>query len=380
MVMQSGLMAERCLPASHFLNSSTSRALGLSSSQSQPTAHINRLRLLPQTHAYSSLTSYDASQSTPFGVASHSSPCGFQKGSLAGTRSAQSASSTLCRAVKSTREEEMLAGEFGERVLMGGLDDSDEDTEIKLECDESGCVVVVAEKAPTLEQKKSKLEGYLQCSLNGCFYSSEEPPKDFKVVEGAGWRLGYETGPATEDSFCAVVGAGGWSVALTAREFNDFTKLVQMLRKGIVTMDEDGMIGRDQLVMQVERGNVWMECVLPKKRLPSLQSFWKFGDRNENSAFEIRFMLSGTEERRQVEGYWPAEAVMDMLKKVDELTALAAATPDSETTPTTPLPQEPKDIPLEPATSPPVPSFEGDGDAVGFPVPVEEAATASSGV
>ncbi|MCO5579981.1 hypothetical protein L7F22_033848 [Adiantum nelumboides] len=154
------------------------------------------------------------------------------------------------------------------------------------------------------------------------------------MIKGQKWCLGYETAPESEESFSAVIGAGGWSIALTASEFNDFCQLIQTLRKGIATMDEDGFIGKDDIAMQVEKGSVWLECTIPKKRVAILQNFWKLGnwghvltcklgnwgllDNQQTSAFELRFVISGTG-RRQAEGYWPPEAVLEMLKKIDAL-------------------------------------------------------------
>ncbi|CAI5507895.1 unnamed protein product [Closterium sp. Naga37s-1] len=215
-------------------------------------------------------------------------------------------------------------GEFGERVMVGDAGEEeqagDEEMAIKLECDESGCVLVVGRNVPNLDDDS---QGYLQCNLTGCFYDSAAPVAEFRVLEGAGWRLGYETAPANEEAFCAMVGAGGWSVALTASEFNDFCKLVQMLRKGLITMDQDGVLNRDDIVMQVELGNLWMECVVARQTLPTLQRFLKMGGRPTGAAFAIRFILSGTDSKRQAEGFWPAEAVMDMLAKMDELSSPA---------------------------------------------------------
>eukprot|EP00270_Netrium_digitus_P002005 TRINITY_DN1224_c0_g1_i1.p1 TRINITY_DN1224_c0_g1~~TRINITY_DN1224_c0_g1_i1.p1 ORF type:complete len:356 (+),score=47.73 TRINITY_DN1224_c0_g1_i1:206-1273(+) len=227
--------------------------------------------------------------------------------------------------LKEDKNDDMGASAIGERVYFDDDGNLDDGNAIKLECDESGCVLVVSKNVQRLEEEKID-NGRLVCDLSGCSYvaensSASEEPAEFKVLEGAGWRIGYESSPASEETFAAVVGAGGWSVALTASEFNDFCKLIQMLRKGIVTMDEEGVIGKDDIVMQVERGSVFMECTVPRKRLPNLQNFWKFGGKSESSAFEIRFLLSGSDNRRQAEGYWPAEAVMDMLKKIDECTA-----------------------------------------------------------
>lgn len=119
-------------------------------------------------------------------------------------------------------------GEFGERVVMGEFQD-DDDTGIRLECDESGCVLVIGKKANSLEEEIT--EGFLRCDINGkkklilsftlfpplfllkwihlykigCYYSPEKVAQEFRVVEGAGWRLGYETSPENDESFCAMV-------------------------------------------------------------------------------------------------------------------------------------------------------------------------------
>ncbi|KAG0610390.1 hypothetical protein M758_7G062100 [Ceratodon purpureus] len=222
-------------------------------------------------------------------------------------------------------EQRFPVGEYGERIVVSSYDDDGGDAgdEIKLECDESGCVVVKT-TSKTLEEEDDRT-GFLCCDLTGCYFTDEPlAEKTFEVLEGEGWRLGYETAPDSEESFCAIVGAGGWSLALTASEFNDFCYLIQTLRKGISTMDEDGFIGKDEVVMQVERGSLWMECSIPKKRVAIFQDFWRLGNRalvdsQQKTAFKLRFLLSGASGRRQAEGFWPPEAVMDMLKKIDAI-------------------------------------------------------------
>eukprot|EP00245_Coleochaete_scutata_P016866 TRINITY_DN8054_c0_g1_i1.p1 TRINITY_DN8054_c0_g1~~TRINITY_DN8054_c0_g1_i1.p1 ORF type:complete len:327 (-),score=68.85 TRINITY_DN8054_c0_g1_i1:610-1590(-) len=222
-------------------------------------------------------------------------------------------SSSIAAAVPKESEGETMTG-VGLRPAAEGVAD-----DIQLQCDESGCVIVMNGSASGA--KPEDLAEELVCDLSGCYFSEERRGEnEFKLVEGSGWRIGYETAPESEDSFCAMVGAGGWSIALTANEYNDMCNLLQSLKKSIATMDQEGDTGRDDIIMEVERGSVWMECSVPKKRLASLQRFWKFGNGSEGSAFEVRFVLSGASGRRQAEGYWPAEAVMDMLKTVEEAT------------------------------------------------------------
>lgn len=234
---------------------------------------------------------------------------------------------SLCRASAHDADEvfygdSLLAGEYGARILVPNHDDDNKEFgEIKLECDESGCVLVMPKTKSLGEDDAS---GHLRCNLTGCYFTND-PPKEngFEVIKGQKWCLGYETAPESEESFSAVIGAGGWSIALTASEFNDFCQLIQTLRKGISTMDEDGFIGKDDISMQVEKGSMWMECTIPKKRVAILQNFWKLGnwgllDNQQTSAFELRFVISASG-RRQAEGFWPAEAVMDMLKKIDAI-------------------------------------------------------------
>ncbi|KAI5083167.1 hypothetical protein GOP47_0002910 [Adiantum capillus-veneris] len=214
----------------------------------------------------------------------------------------------------------LLVGEYGARIIVCE-DDNEDFGEIKLECDESGCVVVMPKMKALRDENAS---GHLRCDLTGCYFTDEQPvANEFEVIKGPKWCLGYETAPESEESFSAVIGAGGWSIALTACEFNDFCQLIQTLRKGIATMDEDGFIGKDDISMQVEKGSVWMECTIPKKRVAILQNFWKLGnwgllDNQQMSAFELRFVISGPG-KRQAEGYWLAEAVMEMLRKIDAL-------------------------------------------------------------
>ncbi|KAL2629571.1 hypothetical protein R1flu_014257 [Riccia fluitans] len=254
--------------------------------------------------------------------------CSFRSGGsflVAAAGDWSSSKSNPSRAVVSDEIEGIPVGEYGERMLVPNHfedDDYDDDIgEIRLECDANGCTITMPDARSLADEATGS--GYLRCDLTGCYYTPEAPAvKNFEVIEGEGWRLGYETAPSSVDSYCAIVGAGQWSIALTGGEFSDFCTLIQTLRKGILTVDEENFAGRDDIVLQVEKGSVWMECSLPKKRVAVLQQLWKPGggnflDTQRKQAFEIRFILSGGPNKRQAEGYWPSEAVMDMLNKID---------------------------------------------------------------
>ncbi|KAH7421879.1 hypothetical protein KP509_13G079500 [Ceratopteris richardii] len=230
-----------------------------------------------------------------------------------------------CKALAETEERSqahsLLVGEYGERIVIPGEDqDGEEIGEIKLECDESGCAYIMTK---TMASEEDTANRQLRCDFTGCYFVDEPPQENtLEAIQGPNWRLGFESSPESEETFSAVLGAGGWSITLTASEFNDFCQLIKTLRKGIATMNEDGFLGKESISMQAERGSLWMECIIPKKRVAILQSLWKLGSRghddNDALSFGLRFVISDPV-NRQVQGYWPAEAVMEMLKKVDAL-------------------------------------------------------------
>lgn len=210
-------------------------------------------------------------------------------------------------------EQRFPVGEYGERIVVSSYEDQEEDDdedEFKLEYEENGCVLVKS-SSKTLEEEEDDRGGFLCCDFTGCYFSDEPPvERAFEVIEGEGWRLGYETAPESVESFCAIVGAGGWSLALTASEFNDFCYLIQILRNAISTVDEDKFLGKDEVVIRMERGCLWMACVIPKKRVAMFQKLAMLGHRGllesqHKAAFELRFILSGVSGRRQVRAPFP---------------------------------------------------------------------------
>jgi len=65
-------------------------------------------------------------------------------------------------------EQRYPVGEYGERIVVASYDDDGEEEnggDIKLECDESGCVVVKT-TSKTLEEEDYK-SGFLCCDLTG---------------------------------------------------------------------------------------------------------------------------------------------------------------------------------------------------------------------
>lgn len=64
-------------------------------------------------------------------------------------------------------EQRFPVGEYGERIVVASYDDEEEGNtgDIKLECDESGCVIVKT-VSKTLEEEDDKT-GYLCCDLTG---------------------------------------------------------------------------------------------------------------------------------------------------------------------------------------------------------------------
>ncbi|GJP48033.1 hypothetical protein CLOM_g7273 [Closterium sp. NIES-68] len=232
-----------------------------------------------------------------------------------------------------TMRREAPGGEAGEQWGAG-----EEEMAVSVECDENGCLMVLAgDGTPRHTRGGDSAPQHLHCDLSGCQYSSVAAASEFRVLEGNGWRLGFETTPASLHAAAAMVGAGGWSVSLSAAEFDDFCKLLQMLRRAFVIMDSDDVTtlnegastaaseGSNEVGMQLERGSVWMECVLHRDKLSALNRFLNLGAAHSNAAFAIRFVLRGSATQRQAEGSWPAEAVTDMLRKIDQLSGLGAA-------------------------------------------------------
>eukprot|EP00898_Chlorokybus_atmophyticus_P009007 jgi/Chlat1/9107/Chrsp97S08420 len=203
-----------------------------------------------------------------------------------------------------------------------------------LHCDESGCTVVgrggVA--VTTADELKETTDGVYQCDIvHGCHLSTQpQPENSFQMLEGSHWRIGYETAPAKEKAYVAMVGGANWNIALSPQEFTQFVQLMQQLRKNIKQLDEGGLASQEDIVLEAasKQGDVRMKCSVPRDRLAALRKLWSkaplLRGKPDVHAFEVQFALL-TPGQRQVEGFWPADAVMEFLQRVDNFDVVMEA-------------------------------------------------------
>ena len=52
-----------------------------------------------------------------------------------------------------------------------------------------------------------------------------QQPRDFVLMEGEGWKLGYDRNPINTVAYTALIGADSWSVSVTMEEFTDFLQV-----------------------------------------------------------------------------------------------------------------------------------------------------------
>lgn len=226
---------------------------------------------------------------------------------------------------------------------------------MQLECDESGCAFVpvssdniVVSDVPTLHcDVTGPFQGLDRCR-RGHFFLSPLPPQlspanlppsrlsrtpgchwdmvsqgqSFELLEGDGWRLGWERSPSGAD-FCALVGSDTWSVSFRASEFNDFLRLLKTLQQSVAAMSEEGDWGKsvgDEQVLDVRSKLMWMQARCPRESVSTISKFMKKLDKGEanagtGDAFDLRFVVTAPGER-EVEGFLPASAVAGMLAKM----------------------------------------------------------------
>lgn len=95
------------------------------------------------------------------------------------------------------------------------------------------------------------------------------------------------------------------------------------IRQGVATLDVQGEWGSDASEAQLEMNTptIWMQGRASQKRLALLSRLWsrKSIDEAESTsvAFSLRFVIR-SKGKREAEGAWNADAVMQVLKALDQ--------------------------------------------------------------
>ena len=79
--------------------------------------------------------------------------------------------------------------------------------------------------------------------------SSEHPagPVDFEFHEGNGWKIGFDAGMESDETYSAMVGSDDFSIALTRPEFTDFVQ-ARPLPASTDRLRPNTSCGRDHLL------------------------------------------------------------------------------------------------------------------------------------
>eukprot|EP00803_Ostreobium_quekettii_P005045 evm.model.scf_116.7 EVM.evm.TU.scf_116.7 scf_116:65647-71826(+) len=186
-----------------------------------------------------------------------------------------------------------------------------------LHCDVNGCTI-----APVVTDRPQAR--HPEGTVMGTLHEAEETaPKDLVVMEGEGWKLGYDRGATEEEAYSAFVGGPGWTLCLAREEFVDFIKLLKNLQRSVATLNVCGSWHSDseESTLEMRSRRVWIQGRAPNKRLSVLQRLWsrkpaaEVPDKLPDVAFALRFIVT-TEGSREVEGSFPPEAVMEILRAI----------------------------------------------------------------
>lgn len=114
-----------------------------------------------------------------------------------------------------------------------------------------------------------------------------------KVLEGEGWRLGWN--PAA-DSFCGLLAGDGWALELTAEEFKHFCQLSRQLASAMAATAEQ-LVDEERLACEQENETIWLEA----EGFPT--------------QYGLRFiLLTG----RRCEGEWPADSTAQLINALNQ--------------------------------------------------------------
>ena len=113
-----------------------------------------------------------------------------------------------------------------------------------------------------------------------------------KVLEGNGWRLGWNP---KADSFCGLIAGHGWAVELTVEEFKDLCRLSRQLDSTMSAMAEQ-LVDEERLTCEQETRTIWLEA----EGFPT--------------CYGLRFiLLTG----RKCEGEWPSDVVPQLMRALN---------------------------------------------------------------
>ncbi|EDX86977.1 hypothetical protein S7335_4684 [Synechococcus sp. PCC 7335] len=115
-----------------------------------------------------------------------------------------------------------------------------------------------------------------------------------KVLEGNGWRLGWNP---EADNFRGLIAGPDWALELTAAELKDFCRLARQLDSTMNAMTVQ-LVDEERLSCEQETQIVWLEA----EGFPT--------------CYGLRFiLLTG----RKCEGEWPPDVVPQLISALDQL-------------------------------------------------------------
>lgn len=109
------------------------------------------------------------------------------------------------------------------------------------------------------------------------------------VREGNGWRLGWDP---EADVYQGLIGTGDWAVELTGPEFKAFCRLFEQLDETVRAIAPE-LMDQERICCEAEGDGLWLEA----EGFPN--------------HYNLRFILN---QGRRVEGFWPAQAVQELLQ------------------------------------------------------------------
>lgn len=198
---------------------------------------------------------------------------------------------------------------------------------VALHCDVNGCTIapVVDEASASKGPPGTKFAGD----------DDESSKQDIMVLEGKGWKMGLDRCPPDGDEYNAFVGGDDWTVTLSSEEYQDFIQLLRNLRQSVATLEVCGEWDKEdtaEATLEMSTPRIWMQGRAPQRRLSVLQRLWSSRSLGDDEslpgvAFSLRFIVTSSG-RREVEGFWPASAVMAALEALDSNSAAGSADDD----------------------------------------------------